>query len=60
MLRPTTRVCHARQNVTVAPPLALERPARFEKNPGRWLLPPSFYGACTGNSMIKSRHFPGA
>ena len=42
MLRPTTRVCHARQNVTVAPPLALERPARFEKNPGRWCATPQF------------------
>ena len=42
MLRPTTRVCHARQNVTVAPPLTLERPARFEKNPGRWCATPQF------------------
>src|SRR3974377_1139497 len=42
MLRPTTRVCHARQNVTVAPPLALERTARFEKNPGRWCATPQF------------------
>ena len=42
MLRPTTRVCHARQNVTLGPPLALERPARFEKNPGRWCATPHF------------------
>jgi indolepyruvate ferredoxin oxidoreductase alpha subunit len=42
MLRPTTRVCHARQNVTVAAPLSLKRPARFEKNPGRWCATPHF------------------
>jgi indolepyruvate ferredoxin oxidoreductase alpha subunit len=42
MLRPTTRVCHARQNVSLAPPLALERPARFEKNPPRWCATPQF------------------
>jgi indolepyruvate ferredoxin oxidoreductase alpha subunit len=42
MLRPTTRVCHARQNVTVGAPLSLERPARFEKNPGRWCATPHF------------------
>ena len=42
MLRPTTRVCHARQNVAVGTPLVLERPARFEKNPGRWCATPQF------------------
>jgi indolepyruvate ferredoxin oxidoreductase, alpha subunit len=42
MLRPTTRVCHARQNVTVGPPLSLERPARFTKDPGRWCATPQF------------------
>ena len=42
MLRPTTRVCHARQNVTVAKPLALDRAARFDKNPGRWCATPQF------------------
>ena len=42
MLRPTTRVCHARQNVMLGPPLALERPARFVKNPGRWCATPQF------------------
>ncbi len=42
MLRPTTRVCHARQNVTMGVPLSLERPARFVKNPGRWCATPQF------------------
>ncbi|MFZ2088460.1 MAG: thiamine pyrophosphate-dependent enzyme [Desulfobaccales bacterium] len=42
MLRPTTRVCHSRQNVTVRPLVPLERPARFEKNPGRWCATPQF------------------
>jgi indolepyruvate ferredoxin oxidoreductase alpha subunit len=42
MLRPTTRVCHARQNVTVGPVVPLERPARFHKNPGRWCATPQF------------------
>ncbi len=42
MLRPTTRVCHARQNVPLAPPQDLARPARFEKNPGRWCATPQY------------------
>src|SRR5512137_394220 len=36
MLRPTTRVCHARQNVALATPEKLAQPAHFEKNSGRW------------------------
>ncbi|MDI6852871.1 MAG: thiamine pyrophosphate-dependent enzyme [Deltaproteobacteria bacterium] len=42
MLRPTTRVCHARQNIPLYEPLKLERPARFEKNPPRWCATPQF------------------
>ncbi len=42
MLRPTTRVCHARQNVALAEPVTLDRPARFEKNPPRWCATPQF------------------
>ena len=42
MLRPTTRVCHARQNVPCGPPLRLNRPARFEQDPGRWCATPVF------------------
>ena len=42
MLRPTTRVCHARQNVPCETPLRLLRPARFEKDPRRWCATPVF------------------
>ncbi len=42
MLRPTTRVCHARQNVPLAAPEPLARPARFEKNPRRWCATPQY------------------
>jgi len=42
MLRPTTRICHARQNVSCGTPLFLEQKACFEKNPGRWVATPQF------------------
>jgi indolepyruvate ferredoxin oxidoreductase alpha subunit len=42
ILRPTTRVCHARQNVVCNPPLAKEQKANFEKNPGQWVATPQF------------------
>ena len=42
MLRPTTRVCHARQAVTLLEPNRETRPARFEKNPTRWCATPRF------------------
>jgi indolepyruvate ferredoxin oxidoreductase alpha subunit len=42
MVRPTTAVCHARQNVECARPVRIEREARFEKNPGRWVATPGF------------------
>jgi indolepyruvate ferredoxin oxidoreductase, alpha subunit len=42
MLRPTTRVCHARQNVHCGTPLRLDRPARFDKDPQRWCATPVF------------------
>ena len=42
MLRPTTRVCHARQNVACRPPQSREQKACFEKNPGRWVATPQF------------------
>lgn len=44
VLRPTTRVCHARQNITVGKPAVPPRPARFVKNPGRWSATPQFLG----------------
>jgi indolepyruvate ferredoxin oxidoreductase alpha subunit len=42
MLRPTTRVCHARQDVALRTPDRLDRPARFEKDPSRWAATPKF------------------
>jgi indolepyruvate ferredoxin oxidoreductase alpha subunit len=42
MLRPTTRVCHARQAVPLLPPQRDTRPARFEKDPKRWCATPRF------------------
>ncbi|MDJ0720424.1 MAG: thiamine pyrophosphate-dependent enzyme [Desulfobacterales bacterium] len=42
MLRPTTRVCHARQDVDLRTPTVLDRPAAFEKDPARWAATPKF------------------
>jgi len=42
MVRPTTRICHARQNVPCRKPKLLERHAHFEKNPSRWVATPQF------------------
>jgi len=42
MVRPTTRVCHARQNVPLLTPKRLARTTHFEKNPGRWCATPQY------------------
>lgn len=42
ILRPTTRVCHARQNVVCRLPEARDGKAHFEKDPGRWVATPQF------------------
>ncbi len=42
LLRPTTRICHSRQNITLRPPHDPGRRAAFEKNPGRWVATPAF------------------
>ena len=42
MVRPTTRVCHARQDVPCEPPVVLDRPALFVKEPRRWCATPLF------------------
>lgn len=42
VLRPTTRICHSRQSVTLAEPVTLERSAAFEPNTGRWCATPAF------------------
>ena len=42
MLRPTTRICHARQAVPLLDPERVARAARFEKDPKRWCATPRF------------------
>lgn len=42
MLRPTTRVCHARQDVGLADIPRDKRAVKFEKDPARWAATPKF------------------
>jgi indolepyruvate ferredoxin oxidoreductase alpha subunit len=42
MLRPTTRVCHARQNVGQSARIDLRRQADFIRDPSRWAATPAF------------------
>ncbi|MBJ6723587.1 thiamine pyrophosphate-dependent enzyme [Geomesophilobacter sediminis] len=42
MLRPTTRVCHACQDVALEPVAQLGRSANFRKDPSRWAATPKF------------------
>ncbi len=42
ILRPTTRICHSRQNISLAPIKKRGVRAEFEKNPGRWVATPAF------------------
>ena len=42
MLRPTTRVCHSRQNMALAPIQPVPKTPAFEKNPLRWAATPKF------------------
>jgi indolepyruvate ferredoxin oxidoreductase alpha subunit len=42
MLRPTTRVCHACQDIDLQPVSRLDRRAAFQKNPSRWAATPKF------------------
>ncbi|MRR38166.1 indolepyruvate oxidoreductase, partial [bacterium] len=42
MLRPTTRVCHANQDILPGPVAPSDRTAVFEKNPARWAATPKF------------------
>lgn len=45
VLRPTTRICHSRQNVELGAPVRLERQADFQKDPTRWAATPAFLPA---------------
>lgn len=42
LFRPTLRICHARQNVTLKKPSVPDRQANFQKNPFRWAATPKF------------------
>ncbi len=42
LLRPTTRVCHARQDIELPKLVQAQWPPLFEKNPGRWAATPKF------------------
>lgn len=42
MLRPTTRVCHSRQDMELKKIPQLEREVNFEKDPARWAATPKF------------------
>lgn len=42
MLRPTTRVCHARQDLTLDAVIPLQQEAAFKKDPARWAATPKF------------------
>lgn len=42
MVRPTTRVCHARQDVALQDRVTLRRRASFERNPSRWAATPRY------------------
>ncbi len=42
ILRPSIRICHARQWIPFVRPESLERPAAFKKNPERWAATPKF------------------
>ncbi|PLX82331.1 MAG: indolepyruvate oxidoreductase [Desulfuromonas sp.] len=45
ILRPTTRICHSRQNVAFEKTVDLGRKADFEKDPARWVATPAFLPA---------------
>jgi indolepyruvate ferredoxin oxidoreductase alpha subunit len=42
VLRPSIRVCHAKQAVGIGAPLKLNRPAAFRKDPSRWAATPKY------------------
>jgi len=42
MLRPTTRVCHSRQDIEIRPIARIGAEARFDRDPARWAATPKF------------------
>lgn len=53
VLRPTTRICHSRQNVTLGTPIPLQRRADFQKDPARWCATPAFLPALHRSLNVK-------
>ena len=49
VLRPTTRICHSRQNVAINTPVALNRQADFVQDTHRWAATPAFLPALHRN-----------
>jgi len=49
VLRPTTRICHSRQNVSIDIPVKLERHANFVPDTHRWAATPAFLPALHRN-----------
>lgn len=45
VLRPTTRICHSRQNVSLNEPVVMDRQADFVPDPSRWIATPAFLPA---------------
>lgn len=42
MVRPTTRVCHSRQDISLGKIPNINRDVKFDKNPARWAATPKF------------------
>ena len=42
MVRPTTRICHARQKISLGPIENLKRKSKFSRDPNRWAATPRF------------------
>ncbi|MCE5335945.1 MAG: indolepyruvate ferredoxin oxidoreductase subunit alpha [Desulfobacteraceae bacterium] len=55
MLRPTTRVCHARQDIEINPVTQERKLPLFEKNPARWAATPKFRLTLHGQLNEKNR-----
>ena len=59
ILRPTIRVCHARQNLSWDSLKSLDRRAAFEKDPGRWAATPRFRFVLHGELNRKLKEISG-
>jgi indolepyruvate ferredoxin oxidoreductase alpha subunit len=64
MVRPTTRVCHSRQDILLGSIPKNKRQAQFEKNPARWAATPKFrlqlHGELEGKLAAIAKYRPTA